>query len=213
MVFDERGLVPVVVQDELTGEVRMLAWADAAALEETTRTGRATFFSRSRNARWVKGETSGNVIAVSRVLVDCDEDAVLYVGRPAGPSCHTGAATCFFRAQGAGELEPAEPGPLLMRLEQVLEARKAETGKASYVRSLYDGGAERIGGKVREEAAELAAALASESDERVAEEAADLVFHALVGLRSRGVPLSAVLEVLRRRFGTSGHAEKAARGV
>ena len=210
MVFDERGLVPVVVQDELTGEIRMLAWADQAALEETARTKVATFFSRSRQARWVKGETSGNVIEVSRILVDCDEDAVVYLGRAHGPSCHTGAATCFFRERGASE--DADPAPVLLRLEGVLEARKSETAKASYVRSLYEGGAAKIGDKVREEANELANALASESDERVAEEAADLLFHALVGLRSRDVPLRDVVAVLARRFGRSGHEEKASRG-
>lgn len=200
MKYDERGLVPVIVQDELTGEVRMLAWADEAALAETERTGLATFFSRSRGGRWVKGETSGNTIAVSRVLVDCDQDAILYLGRANGPSCHTGEETCF-----------TERGPVLLRLEAILEERKSGDGKASYVRSLYDGGAERIGEKIREEAAELATAIASESDERVAEEAADLLFHALVGLRSRSVPFRDVVAVLARRFGRSGHDEKASR--
>jgi phosphoribosyl-ATP pyrophosphohydrolase/phosphoribosyl-AMP cyclohydrolase len=211
--MDEPKLLPVVVQDELTGEVRMLAYADAPALEETLRTGRATFFSRSRGARWVKGETSGNVIAVSRVLFDCDEDAVLYLGKPAGPTCHTGQPTCFFRERGVTTADPAAPGPFLLRLEQVLEGRKAQSAEKSYVRSLYDGGPERIGAKLREEADELARALASESDERVAEEAADLLFHALVGLRARNLPVRAVLEVLHRRFGTSGHVEKASRSV
>ncbi|CAN5586212.1 bifunctional phosphoribosyl-AMP cyclohydrolase/phosphoribosyl-ATP diphosphatase HisIE [soil metagenome] len=209
LVFDERGLVPVIVQDELTGEIRMLAWADAAALNATAATGKATFFSRSRHRLWVKGETSGNTIAVARVLVDCDEDAVLYVGRPAGPSCHTGAASCFFRDSSG---EATAPAPFLLRLEQVLEERKIETAKASYVKSLYDGGPARIGEKLREEAAELGHALANESDERVAEEAADLRFHAMVGLRARSVPLADVLAVLARRFGTSGHVEKASRG-
>lgn len=205
---NEQGLVPVVVQDELTGEVRMLAWADDAALAETARTGLATFFSRSRGGRWVKGETSGNTIAVSRVVIDCDADAVLYLGRASGPSCHTGEETCFFRdPEGA----PAERGPVLLRLEAIVEARKSSEGKSSYVRSLYDGGADRIGEKIREEAAELATAIASESDERVAEEAADLLFHVLVGLRSRSVPLRDVVAVLARRFGRSGHDEKAAR--
>lgn len=206
--YDERGLVPVIVQDELTGEVRMLAWADEAALAETAKTGLATFFGRSRGGRWVKGETSGNTISVSRVVVDCDADAVLYLGRAKGPSCHTGEETCFFRdADGA----PADRGPMLLRLEAIVESRKSSEGKSSYVRSLYDGGAERIGEKIREEAAELATAIASESDERVTEEAADLLFHAIVGLRSRSVPFRDVVAVLARRFGRSGHDEKASR--
>lgn len=208
MKFDERGLVPVVVQDERTGEVRMVAYANEEALRRTRETGMATFFSRSRGALWQKGESSGNGIEVSRVLVDCDEDCVLYLGRPRGPSCHTGAATCFFRdVEGA----PAEPSTILARLEGILEARKASTTEASYTKSLYDGGPARIGAKLREEAGELADAVAAETDERVASEAADLLFHMLVALRSRGVPLEEVLSELGSRFGMSGHAEKASR--
>ena len=208
MKFDERGLVPVVVQDERTGEVRMVAYANEEALRRTRETGMATFFSRSRGALWEKGESSGNGIEVSRVLVDCDEDCVLYLGRPRGPSCHTGADSCFFRdADGAA----AEPSTILARLEGILEARKASTTDASYTKSLYDGGPARIGAKLREEAGELADAVAAETDERVASEAADLLFHVLVALRSRGVALTEVLSVLGSRFGMSGHAEKASR--
>ena len=208
MKYDERGLVPVVVQDERTGEVRMVAYANEEALRRTRETGMATFFSRSRGALWEKGESSGNGIEVTRVLVDCDEDCVLYVGRARGPSCHTGAASCFFRdVDGAA----AEPATILGRLEGILEARKASTSEASYTKSLYDGGPARIGAKLREEAGELADALAGETDERVASEAADLLFHALVALRSRGVGLEEVLSVLGSRFGMSGHAEKASR--
>lgn len=208
MKFDERGLVPVVVQDERTGEVRMVAYANEEALRRTRETGMATFFSRSRGALWEKGESSGNGIEVTRVLVDCDDDCVLYVGRPRGPSCHTGAASCFFRdASGA----QAEPATVLSRLEVVLEARKTSTGEASYTKSLFDAGPARIGEKLVEEAGELAAAVAGETDERVASEAADVLFHVLVALRSRGVGLDEVLSVLGSRFGTSGHVEKASR--
>lgn len=208
MKFDERGLVPVVVQDERTGEVRMVAYANEEALRRTRETGMATFYSRSRGALWEKGESSGNGIEVTRVLVDCDEDCVLYLGRPRGPSCHTGAATCFFRdVDGA----PAEPATILARLEAVLEARKTSTTETSYTKSLYEGGAARIGEKLCEEAGELAAAVAGETDARVAAEAADLLFHALVALRSRGIPLAEVISVLGSRFQTSGHAEKASR--
>ena len=195
------GLIPVVVQDDLTGEVRMLAYADDAALLRTKKEGRAAFFSRSRNAPWLKGETSGNFIDVREVRLDCDSDAAIYLGTPHGPTCHTGSETCF-----AGQR-----APLLLRLESTLEARKASTGEKSYTKSLYDGGAARIGEKLREEADELARAVDAETDERVVSEAADVVFHVIVALRHRNVALRDVLAELDRRFGTSGHEEKANR--
>lgn len=202
MKLDERGLMPVVVQDALTGEVRMLAYADEAALERTRESKRATFFSRSRNAPWVKGETSGNVIDVDEVRLDCDGDAALYLGRPSGPTCHTGAETCF---------QTGARAPLLLKLEAELEARKASTGGKSYTKSLYEGGALRIGEKLREEADELARAVDGEADSRVVSEAADVVYHLMVALRHRNVGLREVLAELDRRFGQSGHEEKAAR--
>lgn len=212
--FDDKGLVPVVVQDHLTGEIRMVAYANEEALRRTAETGRATFFSRSRNALWEKGETSGNAIEVHRVLVDCDADCVVYQGEPLGPSCHTGAASCFFRAIDAGgeiQARGEPPQTLLATLEAMLESRKNSTGAASYTKSLYDGGAPAIGAKLLEEAGELAAAIAGESDDRVASEAADVVYHLLVGLRWRAIPLRRVLGELARRLGVSGHAEKANR--
>lgn len=207
------GLLPVVVADHLTGEVRMVAFANLAAVEATVVTGRATFFSRSRNELWEKGKTSGNSLAVRRVLVDCDADCLVYEAEPAGPSCHTGAATCFFRAvtrEGLSE-EPATPQPFLLRLEAELESRKASDAKASYTKSLYDAGVAKISAKIAEEAGELGAALLGETDERVVSEAADVLYHVLVGLRARGVPLRSVLEKLDGRMGTSGHEEKASR--
>lgn len=195
------GLIPVVVQDDLTGEVRMLAYADDAAIARTKKEGRAAFFSRSRNAPWVKGETSGNFIDVREVRLDCDSDAALYLGSPHGPTCHTGSETCFAGPRA----------PVLVRLEATLEARKTSTGEKSYTKSLYDGGAARIGEKLREEADELARAVDGESDARVVSEAADVVFHVLVALRHRNVALRDVLAELDRRSGTSGHAEKANR--
>jgi phosphoribosyl-ATP pyrophosphohydrolase/phosphoribosyl-AMP cyclohydrolase len=195
------GLIPVVVQDDLTGEVRMLAWADQAALERTKKEHRATFFSRSRNAPWVKGETSGNVVDVREVRLDCDADAALYLGTPHGPTCHTGSETCF----------SGERRPLLLRLEAALELRKTSTEEKSYTKSLYEGGAPRIGEKLREEADELARAVAAEADARVVAEAADVVYHLMVALRHRNVPVRDVLAELDRRFGTSGHEEKANR--
>jgi phosphoribosyl-ATP pyrophosphohydrolase/phosphoribosyl-AMP cyclohydrolase len=208
--WNELGLLPVIALDRLTGEVRMLAWANVEALEKTVRTSQATFFSRSRSALWTKGETSGNVMKVARVLVDCDEDTLIYEVDPGGPSCHTGSETCFFRELSGAE---AARGPILVRLDDVLEARKSATAKASYTRSLYEGGTAKIGEKVREEAGELAAALEAESDERVVDEAADVLFHVMVGLRARGLSIRRVLEVLADRFGTGGHVEKSERAV
>ncbi len=209
--YDERGLVPVVVQDRLTGEIRMVAYANAEAVGRTLETGQATFFSRSRGALWEKGETSGNRIRVERVLVDCDADCLVYSGEPGGPSCHSGAPSCFFRTLVGEEPPLLPPQTLLAELEAMLEARKASTGKVSYTRSLYEGGAPAMGAKIREEAAEVAAALAGETDERVVSEAADVVYHLLVGLRWRGIAVRRVLAELLRRLGTSGHAEKAQR--
>ena len=194
----------------------MFAFATAEAIKSTRETGRATFFSRSRRELWEKGLTSGNTIRVLRVLVDCDADCVIYSSEPHGNSCHTGAPSCFFQAlEGeAGEkLEQAaeQPQTLLATLESVLEARKQSTGEASYTKSLYEAGGPPIGAKLREEAGEAAQALESESDERVVSEAADVLYHLMVGLRWRAIPLRRVFAELARRLGTSGHEEKASR--
>jgi phosphoribosyl-ATP pyrophosphohydrolase/phosphoribosyl-AMP cyclohydrolase len=145
---------------------------------------------------------------VHAILKDCDEDALLYLVTPNGPTCHTGAKTCFFR--GLND-EPPPPSTALGRLDAVLESRRAATAEKSYTKSLYDGGPAKIGAKLREEAGELAEAVANESDERVVSEAADVLFHAMVALRSRGIGIEAVMAELERRAGTSGHLEKARR--
>ncbi len=215
--FDEHGLVSVIVQDHLTGEIRMQAFANEEAVRRTLHSGRATFWSRSRNEVWEKGSSSGNVVHVLRVLVDCDADSLLYVSDPQGNSCHTGAPSCFFRtldgkAGSLSEIESAEGAPTLLGvLEATLEARRGSTAGASYTKSLYEGGAKLIGAKIREEGEELAHAIEAESDDRVVSEAADVVYHLLVGLRWRGIGFRRVLAELARRLGTSGHAEKAAR--
>jgi phosphoribosyl-ATP pyrophosphohydrolase/phosphoribosyl-AMP cyclohydrolase len=208
LAFDP--LLPVVVQDHVTGEVRMLAWATEEAVRATLATGRATFFSRSRGELWVKGQTSGHTLEVVSVLVDCDADALVYLVVPHGPTCHTGAPSCFFRRlTPEGALDEAASAPtLLARLDAVLLARRAATAEKSYAKSLYDGGPAKIGEKLREEADELARAVASEADDRVASEAADVLFHVMVALRSRGLGVEAVLRELERRAGTGGHEEK-----
>ena len=214
LTFDEKGLLPAIAQDRLTGQVRMVAWMNRDALARTLETGRATFYSRSRNAIWEKGETSGNHLRVSAVYADCDADTLVLLVDPAGPSCHTGRPTCFFREVGRdGELteSPHEAGAFLWELEHTLEDRASATTKTSYTKSLLSAGAPKIGEKLCEESSELAAAIASETDERVASEAADLLYHLLVGLRFRGISLRRVIEVLSERAGTSGHEEKASR--
>jgi phosphoribosyl-AMP cyclohydrolase / phosphoribosyl-ATP pyrophosphohydrolase len=206
--WDERGLVVAVAQDRLTGEVRMVAWMNAAALAATAESGFATFFSRSRNELWQKGATSGNRLRVHAVTADCDGDSLLLSVDPEGPSCHTGRPSCFFETLSG---QPHDPAPYLMELESVIAARASSTAERSYTRALLDGGADKIGAKLGEEAEELARAIAGEATERVVAEAADLLFHLLVGLRARQVPLREVVSELSQRAGTSGHAEKAAR--
>jgi len=204
------GLVTVVVQARFGGEVRMVAHANAEAVDKTQKTGEAHFFSRSRQSLWRKGESSGNTIAVSEIWVDCDRDALIYLAEPRGPSCHTGERTCFFsRLDGEAT---GHAGPTLFRLGQTLEARKADAdAKKSYTRKLLEGGPSKIADKVREEASELAEALTDESSERVVSEAADVLYHVMVGLLARGLGLADVEGELGRRFGISGIDEKASR--
>lgn len=212
--YSSHGLIPVIAQDAETGEIRMMAYADQVAIEKTLETGLAHFFSRSRGELWLKGETSGNTLTVSSVWVDCDGDTLIYMVDPAGPSCHTGADTCFFRRLGAdGNLVEgeADSAPTLLRLERTLQARKTSDAGKSYTKSLLDGGATKIDEKLREEAAELGQALIGESDERVASEAGDVIYHLLVGLVLRQVSLRDLLSELSKRFGQSGHDEKASR--
>jgi len=212
--FNEQGLIPALAQDRLGGQVRMLAWMNREALERTLETGLATFFSRSRGALWVKGESSGNVLRVHSVTADCDADTLLLLVEPAGPSCHTGRPSCFFRRVGPGETltdEPFEVTPFVDELERTIRERQASTAEKSYTKSLLAGGVPKINAKISEEAAELVAALATESDERVLSEASDLLFHVLVGLRARGLDFRQVTAVLASRTSQSGHAEKAGR--
>lgn len=210
--LDERGLVTVVVQDRASGEVRMLAHASPEALEATRDTGLAHFWSRSREKLWQKGEESGNTLRVHEVWLDCDRDAAVYLVDPEGPTCHTGAPSCFYtREVPAAAADGARALPVLAELERTVEARKSSSAERSYTRSLLDEGPEKIAAKVREEADELATALIDEADERVVSETADVLYHAMVGLVARGLSLGDVERELARRFGVSGHDEKASR--
>jgi phosphoribosyl-ATP pyrophosphohydrolase/phosphoribosyl-AMP cyclohydrolase len=210
---DSQGLIAAIAQDALTGEVRMLAWMNQSALDQTLETGLATFYSRSRAALWVKGETSGNRLVVNEVWLDCDADAVLLLVEPEGPSCHTGRPSCFFRRLGDTGAGDARALPTLHSLETTIHARKNTAANVSYTRSLLDAGPAKIGAKLREEADELARAIDAETDARVASEAADLLYHVLVGLAARDVPLRQVLRALQARVGTSGHEEKSRRSA
>jgi phosphoribosyl-AMP cyclohydrolase / phosphoribosyl-ATP pyrophosphohydrolase len=219
--WDESGLVPAVVQDARTGGVRMLAWMNAEALRQTLATGLVCFYSRSRHALWTKGESSGNTLAVREVRADCDSDAIVIVAEPAGPTCHTGASSCFYRVldrdrDGAIEREDDGPGDppatVLARLEHLLEARRDQARpEQSYTASLLEGGFPKILAKLAEEHGELAEVLPAGAAADVVHEAADLLFHVMVGLAARHIPLDDVWRELERRFGTSGHVEKAGR--
>lgn len=211
--YDERGLVPCIVQDAVTDVVLMLAWMNAEALRLTRETGAVHFWSRSRQALWKKGETSGHTLAVAEIRIDCDLDAVLVRAQPAGPTCHTGATSCFFHRDAGGDdaVDDGPAPPILHRLAKVIEARRAATAKNSYTRSLLDAGMPKILAKIAEEHGELAAELPAGDDGKVVHETADLLFHVMVGLAARRIPLEAVLAELTRRFGTSGHVEKAQR--
>ena len=194
IVYDERGLVPVVVQDWNTGEVLTLAYANAQAVALTRETGELHLWSRSRDELWHKGATSGNTQAVRALRLDCDGDAIVALVEPAGPACHTGERTCFHR----GDLEPSAPYEELPALERTLRDRQDQRPEGSYTVTLLDDPA-LIGAKVEEEAEEVARAAREESDERVDSEAADVLYHLMVLLRSRGRALSDVTEVLRGR--------------
>jgi phosphoribosyl-ATP pyrophosphohydrolase/phosphoribosyl-AMP cyclohydrolase len=193
IAFDENGLVPCVIQDWASGEVLTLAYMNAEALARTRETGEVHLYSRSRGEQWHKGATSGHTQAVKALRFDCDLDAVLALVVPSGPACHTGARTCFHN----GDLSTA-PHEALPGLERTIAARAAEKPEGSYTAELLaDPG--RVGEKVREEAEEVARAAREESDERVAEEAADVLYHLAVLLRSRGLGLADAEEVLLAR--------------
>ena len=198
--FDGDGLVACVMQDWSTGEVLTLAYMNAEALQRTRETGEVHFYSRSRDELWHKGATSGNVQRLRQLRFDCDADAIVALVEPAGPACHTGERSCFHRELETGERPPPAPFEVLPELARTLTERAAQRPEGSYTVELLDD-PQRIGEKVREEAEEVARAAREESDERVAEEAADLLYHLEVLLLSRRMALTAALEVLddRRR--------------
>lgn len=196
--FDSEGLVPVVVRDTSTGAVAMLAWANREALERTLASRQATFWSRSRKAIWVKGETSGNRMDVVSVAADCDGDAVLYEARLAGPACHTGRATCFFETLDGPSGDPPENFDLAS-LFSVLKSRFEERPAGSYSTRLFDKGLDHILKKIGEESAEVIVAMKNSDDEALAGEVADLLYHLAAAMTARGLPTGAVNAALAKR--------------
>jgi phosphoribosyl-ATP pyrophosphohydrolase/phosphoribosyl-AMP cyclohydrolase len=186
-------LFPCIVQDARTGEVLTLAYVNDESLRRTRETGQMWFWSRSREKLWHKGETSGNVQRLRALRYDCDSDAFVALVDPAGPACHTGERTCFYR----GEMEP-QPAEALAALERTIEERRSADPGESYTAALL-AQPERIGDKVREEADEAARAARGESDERLAEEAADVMYHLTVLLAQRGLNLADAYDVLNER--------------
>jgi phosphoribosyl-ATP pyrophosphohydrolase/phosphoribosyl-AMP cyclohydrolase len=206
--FGADGMVPVVTQESLSGDVLMLAYANREALERTLSTGLAHYFSRSRGKLWQKGETSGHVQRITEVRVDCDADAVLYKVEQAGAACHTGSRTCFSTVlretrreqDGVAVISAEDPGgSVLSRLAHTVAARRRDRPLGSYTAQLLGGGVPKISQKLGEEAVEVVVAANSEDDERLASEAADLLYHLLVLLEARGVPLAAVWQELEKR--------------
>ncbi len=194
IAFDARGLVPCIVQDWSTGEVLTLAYMNAEALRITRETGEMHFYSRSRETLWHKGETSGNTQTVKAIRYDCDADALLALVEPTGPACHTGERSCFHR----GDLTPAAPHESLPTLERTIAERATTRPETSYTTKLLDD-PQLAGAKVQEEAEEVVRAAREESDERVAEEAADVIYHLAVLLRGRGLSLADAEQVLDGR--------------
>ncbi len=193
LAFDKQGgLVPGVVQDATSGQVLMLGYLDRAAVATTLATGLASFYSRSRGTSWTKGETSGHTLRVERIEVDCDRDTLLLHCTPAGPTCHTGSVSCFTDRRAAA-------ASFLLDLDAVVSQRQAEQPEGSYTTALFQAGIRRIAQKVGEEGVETALAAVVQDDEALLGESADLLYHLLVLLRSRGLGLAEVESVLRAR--------------
>jgi phosphoribosyl-ATP pyrophosphohydrolase/phosphoribosyl-AMP cyclohydrolase len=204
--FDERGLVPVVVQDARTREVLTLAYMNEESLKKTLETKETWFWSRSRSTLWHKGETSGHTQRVRDVLVDCDQDALVVLVEPSGPACHTGARSCFFEElEGAGNGQPAEGpndlGVVLQRLYLLIESRRLERPEGSYTTYLFDQGLDKILKKVGEEASETIIAAKNDDTVALTREASDLLYHLIVLLVERGVTLKQVSRELVERRG------------
>ena len=187
-----KGLLPAVIQDSVTGAVLMVGYMNDEALAQTRESGRVTFYSRSRERLWTKGETSGNFLLVKEIVSDCDNDAILVSAKPSGPTCHTGERSCF----GAGT---AKEFSFLAELEETIEARKGSSDENSYTKKLFSKGVPYIAQKVGEEATEVVIASLGTDRERIIDEAADLVYHLMVLLSATGCSITEVTERLQNR--------------
>lgn len=197
--FDEKGLIPAVVQDNATGRVLMVAYMNRQSIEKTLETGTTWFYSRSRKRLWNKGETSGNVQRVVSIDYDCDADTLLVKVDPAGPACHTGNTSCFYRRLYESESIESKDDILVM-LGRVIKERKTGGDENSYTRYLFDKGIDKILKKVGEESAEVIIAAKNEGTEELVYEAADLVYHLMVLLEEKGTNIDAVKKELTGRF-------------
>jgi phosphoribosyl-ATP pyrophosphohydrolase/phosphoribosyl-AMP cyclohydrolase len=198
--FDDQGLVPAIVQHARSGEVLMLGYMNEAALQRTLESGLVTFWSRSRQAIWQKGETSGNHLRMVEIRQDCDGDALLVLAEPVGPTCHTGEPTCFHRQLDGEKVRGRAPASgMVTELSDLIARRATERPDGSYVVKLLDGGVDRIGKKIGEEAAEVIIAAKNNSAPELTWELADLLFHSMVLLAKQGVPIEAIWAELRRR--------------
>jgi len=197
--FDKSGgLLPAVVQHADTGAVLMVGYMNREALRETLSRGHVVFFSRSKQRLWEKGETSGHFLELAEIRTDCDRDALLVTARPLGPVCHEGTATCF----GNDAVTQGERLAFVSTLEGVIEKRIAESPQGSYTARLFAEGPKRIAQKVGEEGLEVALAAVVETDDKVISESADLIFHLLVLLRSRGLSFQSIITELQSRHAT-----------
>jgi phosphoribosyl-ATP pyrophosphohydrolase/phosphoribosyl-AMP cyclohydrolase len=193
------GLLPAIVQDDFDGRVLMQAYMNQESLQTTLESGRVTFWSRSRQALWTKGETSGNTLELVAVHSDCDSDCILVLAIPHGPSCHRGSNTCFDGALPDGDHPVAPKLSFLAGLERLIQEREARRPRDSYTTKLFDAGVKRIAQKVGEEGVETALAATSGDKEELANESADLLYHLLVLLRARDVSLTEVVNILKSR--------------
>ena len=201
--FDERGLIPAIVQDAATREVLTLAYMNRESLARTLETKQTWFWSRSRKELWHKGETSGNTQEVVSLALDCDADAIVVLVKPAGPACHTGAVSCFDTG-----VQPQSLGSLLDQLYELIQSRERERPSGSYTTYLFEEGLDKILKKVGEESAETIIAAKNEDDGRLTAEAADLLYHLVVLLVARGISLTDIAQELAQR--RKGHIEKRA---
>jgi phosphoribosyl-ATP pyrophosphohydrolase/phosphoribosyl-AMP cyclohydrolase len=198
--FNQDGLIPVITQNYYTGKILMQAYANKEAIEETLRSGYATYFSRSRNALWKKGETSGNYQKIMDIKVDCDEDSIIYLVVEEGPACHTGEESCFYRNLNLEKDSKPVPFEILHKLYEKIQERKETMPEGSYVASLFKKGSDKIIQKVGEEAVEAVIALKNKNKDEIVYETSDLLFHLLIALVDAGIKLSDIEEELLKRY-------------